>query len=183
MTLSEAVELIRPAIGHTPGSWADVGAGTGLFTRALASLIGPEATVYAIDNDARAMLALQSLAARKPSGARISPIEGDLRQLEGIRALVRTPLAGILFANALHFAPDAGRVLGEVGTLLGNRGRIVIVEYDGRPANRWVPYPIPLAKLREIAATLSLRPPSVVGERPSDYGGIMYCAVLEATTR
>jgi SAM-dependent methyltransferase len=179
MTLSEAVELIRPAVNRAEGSWADLGAGSGLFSRALASLLGPNATVYAIDSDTRAMLALQSLSGRRTGGARITPIEADFRQLERIGALVRTPLDGVLFANALHFVPDPDRVLRDAGKLLGHGGRIVIVEYDGRPANRWVPFPIPLARLREIAAALSLRAPSVIGERPSDYGGIMYCAVLD----
>jgi hypothetical protein len=54
----------------------------------------------------------------------------------------------------------------------------VIVEYDGRPANRWVPYPLSVARLSEFAAELSLLPPVVLGERPSAYGGIMYAAVL-----
>lgn len=180
MTVSEAVALIRPAIGRREASWADLGAGSGLFTRALASLLGPKGTVYAVDTDARAMSALRALAARETTRARVTPIQGDMRDLASISALVRTPLDGALFANALHFVPDSGRVLREVRTLLGDGGRIVIIEYDGRPANRWVPYPIPLAKLREIATTLSLRAPSVIGERPSDYGGIMYCAVLES---
>ena len=181
MTVAEAIQLIGPAILKTGGSWADFGAGSGLFTRALASLLGPHGTVYAIDSDAKAMSALRSLKSRQTNGARVTPIEADFRELQPVGALVRAPLDGALFANALHFVPDAGRVLREVRTLLEESGRIVIVEYDGRPANRWVPYPVPLAKLREIATALSWRLPSIIGERPSDYGGIMYCAVLEGT--
>ena len=180
MTLAEAVELIRPAIDQAGGTWADFGAGTGLFTRALAHLLGPKARIIAVDQNARALAALRKVVrASTEPGAEILPVEGDFRSPHASPALAGIPLAGSVFANALHFVPDAGCVLTDVAQLLGKGGRIVIIEYDGRPASRWVPYPVSVARLRLLANQAGLTPPRVVSDRPSAYGGIMYCAVLE----
>jgi SAM-dependent methyltransferase len=136
-----------------------------------------------VDQDARALAALREAArtSNKP-GTEILPVEGDFRNLNAIPALARISLDGVLFANALHFAPDADRVLADAAQLLGPSGRIVVVEYDGRPANRWVPYPVPVNRLRLLAGQARLTSPRVVSERPSAYGGIMYCAVLERSS-
>ena len=42
MGLEEAIELIRTGIQGLSGSWADIGAGTGMFTRALAEILSEE---------------------------------------------------------------------------------------------------------------------------------------------
>ena len=180
MTLTVAVELIAPAIDGSRGTWADLGAGTGLFTRALAQLLGPACRIIAVDWDTRALAALREVArtSRKP-GAGIVPVEGDFQNPHAIPAPAGIPLDGALFANALHFAPDADCVLADVAQLLTHDGRIVIIEYDGRPASRWVPYPVPVDRLRPLAGQAGLTSPRVVSQRPSSYGGIMYCAVLE----
>jgi ubiquinone/menaquinone biosynthesis C-methylase UbiE len=46
------VALIRGGVAEPGGIWADLGAGTGNFTWALAELLGLSATVHAIDRDA-----------------------------------------------------------------------------------------------------------------------------------
>jgi ubiquinone/menaquinone biosynthesis C-methylase UbiE len=180
MKESEAIRLIRPAIERPGGAWADLGAGTGVFSRALASLLGSEGLVIAVDRDPAAIVALEGLT-RPPSGSRaqIVAVEGDFLALETVRQLADAPLDGLLFANALHFAPDAGRVLRQATRLLSDGGRIVVVEYGARPASRWVPYPVSVQRLRQLAEEASLAPPRVVGERPSAYGGVMYAAIVE----
>lgn len=184
MTLTEAVELIGPALDRTGGTWADFGAGTGLFTRALAQLLGPQGRISAVDRDARALGVLrEATRTRANPGAEILPVQGDFRNPDAIPALAGISLDGALFANALHFAPDADRVLAAVAQLLSNRGRVVVVEYDGHPASRWVPYPVPVDRLRLLAGQAQLTAPRVVSQRPSAYGGIMYCAVLEGGSR
>jgi ubiquinone/menaquinone biosynthesis C-methylase UbiE len=45
----EMMALIRPAVPGEGGSWADLGAGAGNFTRALGNLLGPKGTIYAVD--------------------------------------------------------------------------------------------------------------------------------------
>ena len=184
MRVPEAIELIRPAIHTWGGTWAEFGAGTGLFTGALARVLGPSGRIIAVDRDRRALSELSRLAREHTDAvAEILPVQGDFQSLGSIGELAGFDLDGALFANALHFAPHAGGVLEQVAGLLGDGGRIVVVEYDRRPASRWVPYPVSIERLGVLASEASLEGPRVVGERPSAFGGAMYCAVLDRPNR
>jgi ubiquinone/menaquinone biosynthesis C-methylase UbiE len=126
-----AVALIREGVGldklGTPnpgGTWADLGAGSGVFTRALAALLGPAGTVYAIDRDGRAVRQL-GMQPGPASGATI-----HMRQADFTRPLELDPLDGLLLANALHFAPQQERVLRRLVGYLKRHGRLLVVEYD-----------------------------------------------------
>lgn len=180
MHVNEAIELIEPAVRGHQGVWADLGAGSGLFSRALASLLDPAGRVVAVDRNAAALRALAaSLPGHRRHQAPIDTVLGDFQDASLVADAAGTPLDGILLANALHFAARQERVLADLTALLRQGGRIVVVEYDGRPASRWVPFPVPLARLHSLAAGLPLGAPRLVGQRPSAYGGVMYCAVLE----
>jgi ubiquinone/menaquinone biosynthesis C-methylase UbiE len=169
----EAVALIHSAIPLGGRAWADVGAGDGTFTRALAKLLGPRARIYAIDRDARALEVLRRRAER--GQLNIVPIEGDFTQpLE-----LPEPLDGMLIGNALHFVRDADVVLNRLAQLVRPGGRIVIVEYDRRAGSRWVPYPIPSTRLSAITAAAGLSEPTITATRPSAYGGTIYVATAD----
>jgi len=64
MDTRDAVALLGGAVPRGPAVWADLGAGAGTFTRALAELLGPEARIYAVDRDPRAVAALERWAAK-----------------------------------------------------------------------------------------------------------------------
>lgn len=179
MRLEEAIALLRPAGVQPGGAWADLGAGEGLFTRALAVLLGREGRVLAVERDPEALRALSVLEREAaPDRAPVRAVEGDFRDLASLGELARVSLDGALFANALHFAPDPEEVLEQAVLRLRAGGQVIVVEYDGRPASRWIPHPLPPDRLSAVAARLGLQPPEVVGERPSAYGGTMYCAAL-----
>jgi predicted RNA methylase len=55
MDHADHVNLLRKGIESPGGVWADLGAGTGAFTLALADLLGPGAEIYAIDRDSTAL--------------------------------------------------------------------------------------------------------------------------------
>src|SRR5439155_8052190 len=55
---TDLVALIEDGVGERGGRWADLGAGEGAFTFALAELLGPEAQIIAVDKDRRALRAL-----------------------------------------------------------------------------------------------------------------------------
>ena len=175
MDTREAVDLIAAAIPRRAGTWADIGAGEGTFTRALAQLLGPEGRIYAVDRDGRAVAALERWAVQE--GVRVIPLTADFTQPLDLPGLEAGELDGMLLANTLHFVADAAAVLARLVARVRPGGSIVVVEYDGRSASRWVPYPIPPARLPVLAAAASLTPFTVTGTKASAFGGTIYVAV------
>lgn len=169
----EAREFIASAVGESGGVWADLGAGTGAFTRALRSLLAPGSRIYAIDRDPAVLVALGEI------GAGVIPIQGDFSEGVALPEQDPSPLNGMLLANALHFVPDAAGVLGRLVGLLKPGGRVVIVEYDRRAASMWVPYPIASGRWPEVAAAVGLARPIVTARRKSRYAGELYVATAE----
>lgn len=172
MDTRDAVAFLEPAVRGAPGTWADLGAGSGTFTRALAEILGPSSRVYAVDRDASALRELRQWSER--DAPNVVVIRADITRPF---ALADKQLDGILLANVLHFVRDADQVLARIAQMLRPGGRVVIVEYDRRTANRWVPYPIPVDRLTELASSAALTDPRVVATRPSEYQGALYAAV------
>ena len=177
MNTSEATELIAAAIPGPGGTWADLGAGTGTFTRAMARLLGSSGRIYAVDHDARLIPALRD--GLPDSTASIIPVLADLTGPFELTGLGHELLDGILFANTLHFIRDAEAVLNRLVALVGPGGRVVFVEYDGRRPGPWTPHPVPIARLPALARAAGLSSPTVTAKRPSAYGGILYAAVAD----
>ena len=180
MDRPDALALLAPAIGHVTGHpvWVDLGAGTGTFTRALAELLGPDGTVYAVERDARALRALREVErepARDAALAQIHVVHADFT------SEVRLPAAdGLLFANSLHYvkADEQSSLLARVRESMRPHGHVVLIEYDRRVPNQWVPYPIARRRLEQLASDAGLGTPRVVGTAPSLYGPDLYCAVM-----
>jgi trans-aconitate methyltransferase len=165
---SDARKFIAGAVGTTGNTWADIGAGTGTFTRALRSLLPAGGSrVYAIDRDTSAIEALAGI------GEGVIPIQADFTD----DLSLPEPLDGLLLANALHFVPDAASVLGRLVKLMKQGGRVVIVEYDRRAANPWVPSPIASSKWPDLAREAGLVDPTITARRKSEYAGELYVAV------
>jgi ubiquinone/menaquinone biosynthesis C-methylase UbiE len=173
----DAVALLEGAIPRQPGNWADVGSGDGTFSRALAELVGPGSRIYAVDRDASALalLSRQKVAA----GVEVIPVRADFTEPFELPGVEGELLDGILLANALHFVPDPGQVLGRLASQLRLEGRVVVVEYDNRAASRWVPYPIPSAKWPALAGRAGLTAPVITGSRRSAFGGQLYVGVAQ----
>jgi ubiquinone/menaquinone biosynthesis C-methylase UbiE len=174
---SGAVELLAPAISRGRATWLELGAGHGTFTLALVELLGPDGRVFAIDRNARALAALRRRASRH--GDRVATLVADFTQPFDLTGFAAAGLDGLLAANALHFAPDPGPILTRVAAWLRPRGRLVVVEYEGRAASRWVPHPIPASRLEQIAVAAGFAAPVVLGSRPSAYGGSLYVAAAD----
>jgi len=175
--MSEAIELIEPAVPGGSRTWADFGSGDGPFTRALAHILGKDAMIYAVDRDARALATLRRWATRE--GANVVVVEADFTRPFDLPGLDGAELDGFLVANALHFARDADVVLRRLVGLLRPGGRALIVEYDRRAASRWVPYPIASNRLPALAAAAGLSAPTITATRPSAFGGILYVAAAD----
>ena len=173
MQQSEMVALIRGGVPGVGGTWADLGAGTGNFSWALAALLGPQATIYAIDRDAKAIRQLHQRIAQNAPGTTIIPQQADITHPLDLPAL-----DGVLMANALHFIRDQPAALAMIAGYLRPGGRLLIVEYDQHAPLPWVPFPISLVHLAELAGRAGFEPPIEIGRRVSPSSGIAMFAAL-----
>jgi ubiquinone/menaquinone biosynthesis C-methylase UbiE len=177
LNLADAIDFIRPAVESASGAWADLGAGRGTFTEALAAILDSKSTILAVDRDRGALKALRNLATRVGPDGRIRVTEGDIQKPAAIPGLATIRPAGVLLGNVLHYIQEPVQTLRTLARLLAPEGRIVIIEYDRRASNQWVPYPLPVPRLLEVAIEAGLTTPSLVARRKSSYQGNMYCAV------
>src|SRR5688572_13695337 len=94
-----AKDLIEEGVEHTGTKqiWADLGAGNGVFTYALSTLLQEGSVLYAIDMNASRM---ESIRVWQQIG--LKKIQADFVQ----NGWTIEPLNGILMANALHFVKD-----------------------------------------------------------------------------
>lgn len=172
---AELVELLRGGVEAKGGHWADLGAGEGAFTMALADLLGPGAHITAIDRDAGS---LGRLAA--DMGTRFPSTVLDIRVADFTRALNLSGLDGIVMANSLHFIRDKRPVLAQVRSMLRPGGSLIVVEYGSDQGNPWVPHPFTYARWEGMAAEAGFERTRLLGTVPSRYLGSMYSAITFA---
>src|SRR5262249_32639417 len=145
-------------------------------TQALLELLGSGSRVYAVDRDPRAIGALGRRLSRRPE---LVPVVADFTRPFTLPGLQNGLLDGILLANALHYVREADAVLTRLVSMLRPGGQLVLVEYDRRAANPWVPYPIPLTRLEPLVAAAGLSPAAITATRPSAFGGSLYVATAD----
>jgi SAM-dependent methyltransferase len=171
------VALIRAGIPGAPaagGTWADIGAGEGAFTLALADILGPGARIIAVDRDASALRAnAEAMAKRFPATA-LTTLVADLE-----RPLELPSLDGLVAANSLHYVPRRRQVT-TVRSLAGHLrpgAPFIVVEYDADRGNPWVPHPFSMRGWERLAAEAGLEEATEIGRVPSRFLGAIYGAV------
>jgi ubiquinone/menaquinone biosynthesis C-methylase UbiE len=162
---ADLVALIKDGVGEGGGHWADLGAGEGAFTSALADLLGPEAHITAVDQDASAVRAIKG--------------RFDVRVADFTSPLDLQDLDGVLMANSLHFVRDKRAVLKAVRAMLRPGGRLIVVEYGTDRGNPWVPHPFTYEQWETSAAQAGFRNTRLLRTVPSRWLGSMYSAVSE----
>lgn len=159
MQLSDAILLIQKGIvpQSSPQIWADLGAGEGLFSEALLSLLLPGSVIHAVDLHKRPNLQHNS-----------SVI---FHQADFVNDKLPVPtLDGILMANSLHYVQDQVACIQQLKTHLRNRtGVIILIEYDTDKGNEWVPYPVSFARAQTIFGNAGFSKIEKIGEQPSIY--------------
>jgi hypothetical protein len=159
MQLPEAISLIQKGIvpQSSPQTWADLGAGEGLFSDVLLSLLPPGSIIHAVDLHKRPNL---------QHNTSIIFHQADF----GKDKLPIPVLDGILMANSLHFVGNQVACIKQLKTHLRNRtGVIILVEYDTETGNEWVPYPVSFARAKMIFGDAGFSKIEKIGERPSIY--------------
>jgi ubiquinone/menaquinone biosynthesis C-methylase UbiE len=160
---ADLVALLERGVQEKGGRWADLGAGEGAFTLALADLLGPGAHITAVDKDARAL--------------RVIGHGVETRVADFTRPLDLSDLDGVVMANSLHFVRNKAPVLLSVRAMLRPGGRLIVVEYSTDRGNPWVPYPFTYATWVRMAEAAGLQGTEQLHSVPSRYFGSMYSAL------
>jgi ubiquinone/menaquinone biosynthesis C-methylase UbiE len=172
MDHADHVWLIRRGVEWAGNVWADLGAGSGAFTLALAEVVGPGAHIYAVDRDAGALRA-NDAAMR----ARFPNVKSSFQVADFTGPLAVPLLDGAVMANSLHFQEDQLAALRHVRELLGPGGRLVVVEYSISRGNFAVPYPVPFERWQRLAGAAGFEHTELLERRPSRWWTEMYSAV------
>lgn len=160
MQINEAIDLIRGGVMKKEGIWADLGAGTGLFTQALQAIL-EEGKVYAVDKSPHALWRLD----------RHEQVPMEIVEADFSKPLDLPPLDGIIMANALHYIEEPLSVLSHLLPLLKLGGQFILLEYETtQPNPPWIPYPIPSQRFHQIAEQAGLSSPQEIGRIASRYG-------------
>ena len=173
MDHADHVRLLREAVAPG-GTWADIGAGPGAFTLALADLLGPGGRIVAVDRDNGALRENAAAVGARFPGVALESVRGDLTC-----PLVLPPLDGIVAANSLHFVPRDRQtaVVRALAAHLRPGGTFVVVEYDADRGNPWVPHPFSYPSWVRLAGAAGLTDTRRIGQVPSRFLGAIYSAV------
>ncbi|HEX9098048.1 MAG TPA: class I SAM-dependent methyltransferase [Candidatus Dormibacteraeota bacterium] len=175
MNHTDLVGLLQDGVTVRGGRWADLGAGGGAFTLALADLLGSGAHITAVDRDARSMGGLAAEMGKRFPGTRLEVVAADFT-----RAIALSGLDGIVMANSLHFLRDKRPVLARVRQMLKPGGSLIVVEYGSDRGNPWVPHPFSYERWVQMAADAGFERTRLLSTVPSRYLGSMYSALSYA---
>ncbi len=171
MTTENAGDLIKKAFTklQKPVIWADLGCGSGVFTRALATLLPASSQIFAVDRNAQTLTGMYS------------EVKITFRRADFEKDSLNLPsLDGVLIANALHYVKDKIPFLHKIKKHLNGQGEMILIEYDTEVPNQWVPYPVPFNKLKQIVLEAGFSSIEKMGEVRSAYNnGNMYSCVVK----
>jgi trans-aconitate methyltransferase len=172
MELREAISLIQTdeITQDNQTAWADLGCGSGLFTRALADLLYTGSSIYAVDKN---VSSFQTNSFTKE--VVLTTIESDFVKDD----LHLKNLDGILMANSLHFVSDKKSFIKRTITYFKETPVFLIVEYDTDLPNPWVPYPLSFGTLKKLFTELGFHVDKKISEKKSLYhSGTIYSVLI-----
>ncbi len=172
MTFREAESFLSATEidNFQPSVWADLGCGSGLFTKILSARLCDGSIIYAIDKSGQ----LPDVSVNqkvKVIGQQADFSKDDL-QLQALN--------GVLIANAIHYVKDKKALLQKLKPYLLSTAVFIIIEYETNNANQWVPFPIPFVDLKDLFLTEGYKNIQKTGERKSVYqAGYMYASLIK----
>lgn len=161
MEHQNAIKLIEKGIDKSNTQrWADLGCGNGSFTQALAEVLAPGSEIFAYD------LKRQNLP-QSINGVSLHFERLDFNKDD----IPATNLNGVLMANSLHYIKEKTGLIQRLDV-----PKFVIVEYERKSSNPWVPYPITSEALAELFNKLGYRAEKLM-DTPSSFEGSIYSLV------
>ena len=162
MDLKTAISLIRsPHIkSNAATNWADLGCGSGLFTKALSTLLQTGSKVAAVDKDTSALKKVGVV-----NGISLERLHADFISDD----LPLQNLDGILMANALHFVKDKSAFIQRLRSYVNKTASFLIVEYDTARSNPWVPYPLRVEGWQKLFGETGYSQYEEINRHPSVY--------------
>jgi cyclopropane fatty-acyl-phospholipid synthase-like methyltransferase len=119
-------DAIVAALGLKPGMYvADLGAGTGAFTRPIAEKVGREGRVYAVDI-APAFLAHIADDAKRRGLSQVRTVRGT----QDSTGLSENSIDLVFACDVYHHLERPDRVLASVRNALRPGGRLVVIDFD-----------------------------------------------------
>jgi SAM-dependent methyltransferase len=174
MDHADHLDLISEGVPGPGGIWGEFGSGRGAFTLALAELIGSKGIIYSVDRDAAAINAQKRAIQGRFKG---DEPKMNYRVADYSQSLDLPSLDGVLMANSLHFQRDKKPVLKLILEYLSPRGRLILVEYNIRRGNPWVPYPISFNGWEVLSQECGFVETRMLAVRPSRTMREIYSAV------
>jgi SAM-dependent methyltransferase len=175
---------IADVAGIGPGGViAEIGAGSGRFSRAFARRVGPQGKVYSTELSADAVAALAASAERE--GLR------NVIEVKGERLDTRLPdrcCDVIVLRNVYHHVSEPAAFAQALGRAIRDRGRLVIVDFDagalwfhgGAPEDAPSRRPGHGVDRQEVIRELAAAGFTLERDVP-DWSGPMWMAVVRAT--
>lgn len=167
-TATDMISGAKPAETH-PLTWADLGCGDGLFTRALAGLLPAGSLIYAFDKTRH-----------EPQRGNTSATDILFRHADFTAPGLELPSPdGILMANSLHYVADKPAFLRNIRAACKPQAAFLLVEYDiEKPVPVWVPYPLSFKQCNKLFQEAGFANVTRLATRPSLYGrGNLYSAL------
>ena len=176
MERTEAIKLIEAGVSPGEGQiWADLGCGSGTFTLALASVLSGRNKIYAVDND-------QQVLASIPNNYENISIEHVVQNFKEFN-FPFNELNGIVMANSLHYVRQKSKFLDQLRQFLQEKGNLIIVEYEARMPNPWVPYPVGRDDLSSLLESIGFENITILHQMKSKYGHLIYSLTAHKTNR
>ncbi len=175
MELQEAIDLLDHKKFKPQGiqHWYDLGAGTGIFTMALAHMLSPGSSIISIDHNGTFLKNIPDTV----NSVAIKTVKMDFESTE----LPENDFDGILMANSIHYVDEKEKFIERMRRHLKPSHDFLIVEYDTERQNAWVPYPLSFIALRFLFEACGYQSIIKLNERPSRYNSnMMYSAIIES---
>ena len=157
----ERSDVLMRILAFKPGTVvADVGAGTGYYSRRIADVIGPTGKVYAVDVQPEMVKLLQSVSSQR-AYAHIMPVLGGVDD-------VKLPAASVdvaIMVDVYHELAFPYEVLASIARAVKPGGQVVFVEY--RAEDPRVPIK-PLHKMSEAQIRREVELHPLVWERTAN---------------